>query len=358
LSILPYNKVCEFEDFADPNLIALIRDIFPHEMSHFSPDFPRSAEYRKYWEVAMAVRTFKDLGAMTSDAIVLGVGAGTETTLFYLANHVRQVFATDLYLQTGVWSEAAPSFMLFEPEAVAPYAFDKRRLVVQHMDGRFLRYPDDTFDGVFSSSSVEHFGSLDSIASAVYEMGRVLKPGGILTLSTEFYLTQPHAARGPNIGNVQLFTIPDLEKYIIAASGLELIDLLQTGVSAKTMESRRPLDFYLKEIRQQVKAHGRYPRVGEVVWSTYPHIVLESQGHEFTSVHIAMRKAGTPWGSVNGWARPDYEAIAAGGRVEESQPVQAGRSMPYRLLRSIVPLPARKQIRRLLGANRGSAHRN
>ena len=43
-----------------------------------------------------------------------------------------------------------------------------------------LRYPDDTFDGIFSSGSIEHFGDLQDVANAAYEMGRVLKPGGVL----------------------------------------------------------------------------------------------------------------------------------------------------------------------------------
>ena len=40
------------------------------------------------------------------DAEVLGVGAGNEPTVFWLTNHVRRVFATDLYLAEG-WEESA-----------------------------------------------------------------------------------------------------------------------------------------------------------------------------------------------------------------------------------------------------------
>jgi hypothetical protein len=53
---LPFNKVVEYEDFADPELVSAIRDVFRHEIKHFTPEFPKGAEYRKYWEIAMSVR--------------------------------------------------------------------------------------------------------------------------------------------------------------------------------------------------------------------------------------------------------------------------------------------------------------
>ncbi len=65
---------------------------------------------------------------------------------------------------------------------------------MQHIDGRWLRFPDETFDGIYSSGSIEHFGGLDFVANAAFEMGRVLKPGGVLTLSTEFKIAGPPAA--------------------------------------------------------------------------------------------------------------------------------------------------------------------
>ena len=54
------------------------------------------------------------------------------------------------------------------------------------MDALELRYEDESFDGVFSSSSVEHFGDLAAVRRAFEEMHRVLRPGGVVTLSTEY----------------------------------------------------------------------------------------------------------------------------------------------------------------------------
>src|SRR5262245_61554505 len=98
---LGYNKLCQLEDFAHPTLRPLIREVFAHELERFGPDFPLGVEYRKHWEVAMAIRTLRDFGALLERSQVLGVGAGNEPTIFWLTNRVRRVFATDLYLQDG-----------------------------------------------------------------------------------------------------------------------------------------------------------------------------------------------------------------------------------------------------------------
>lgn len=297
-----FNKVCELEDFSDPELIEVMRDVFKHEIRHFTPDFPKGAEYRKYWEIAMSVRALRHFNALRPDASILGVGAGTEATLFYLTNHTQRVFATDLYLDPAGWGTYAPGFMLLEPEKVAPYEFDRKRLVVQHMNGCYLQYSDDSFDGIFSSGSIEHFGSPQDIANAAYEMGRVLKPGGVLTLSTEYLISGPPGSTG--WPGVQLFTPSLIERYIVEASGLELVDTLDTSISAKTMESERDINFYIEENLTQTAQQGLYPRVGELVWSKYPHLVLVFNGHVFCSVHLTLRKNDYYDKTKNDWARP------------------------------------------------------
>lgn len=304
-----FNKVCEIEDFEDPELIEVVRDVFSHELRHFTPDFPKGAEYRKYWEIAMGVRALKRFGKLHADARILGVAAGTETTSFYLANHVGLVFATDLYLNPGVWGDFAPGFMLYEPEKVAPYSYDKNRLIVQHMDGRLLNYPDNTFDGIFSSSSIEHFGSMDLIANAAYEMGRVLKPGGILTLATEYIVSGPPGGAGWE--GLCLFSREALLHYVVEASGLELVDELDTTISDKTLQTERDLSLYIDELIASAKKQGRYPRVGEVVWSVYPHILLAHNGYVFTSVHLTLRKPDNYPVMPNDWAKPDQKTIKA-----------------------------------------------
>src|SRR5205807_7520612 len=97
------------------------------------------------WEIAMAVRTLRDLGALTPDAEVLGVGAGNEPTIFWLTRYVRRVFAIDLYVGSKHWKESANASMLTDPGRGCPFDWHPRRLVVQHMNALDLKYENESF---------------------------------------------------------------------------------------------------------------------------------------------------------------------------------------------------------------------
>ena len=165
--------------------------------------------------------------------------------------------------------------MLVSPDRFAPYPYQRDHLIVQHMDGRFLQYPDNTFDGIFSSGSIEHFGSWESIAASAYEQGRVLKPGGIMTVSTEYRIDGPAAAMA---GMAYASSHDDLLRYIVQASGLELVDDLNVAVSAPTMASAKSARYYRVDTDTALAKQGKYPRVGEIVWSHYPHLVVTHEG--------------------------------------------------------------------------------
>lgn len=303
------NKVCEIEDFADPELVAVMTDVFSYKLPHMPPGYPRGSEYRKDWEIAMAVRALREGGALRPDAQILGVGAGTEDTSFYLTRHAGRVVATDRYLAPGDWDDVAPSAMLVDPASVAPYEFDQSRLIVQHMDGRRLRFEDDTFDGVFSSGSIEHFGDLDDIAAAAYEMGRVLKPGGVLTLSTELLLSGPPGGRG--IPGTLLFSPEDLRRYVIEASGLEPVDELRLEVSQPTLTTQRDLTRAVRERVARIGGdHGSGSWPGDPGLDL-PHLVIVSDGYVFASVHLALRKPARYPVIPNDWARPSAEILRA-----------------------------------------------
>lgn len=301
---LPFNKVCEIEDFSSPDLVPVMREVCAYKMARLSDDFPKGVEHRKDWEVAMAVRSLQEFGALHPQARILGVGAGTEDTVFFLTRHTAQVFATDRYLSPGAWRPLAPLSMMVEPDLIAPFDYDPNRLVVQHMDGRALRYPDDTFDGIFSSGSIEHFGGLVDVAAAAFEMGRVLKPGGILALSTEFRLSGPPGGVGWE-GLTLVLSEENVRRYVVEASGLELVDDLRTEVSEATLTTPRDLTLVLTDHLQRVAAKGGVEEYAE--WD-FPHLILVQGGYVFGSVHLTLRKTDGYPASTNGWARPS-EAI-------------------------------------------------
>ena len=181
------NRVVNLEDFQEPVVRDAIREIYARESGE-SPEFPSGREHRKQWEVAMAALALEDGAVLRPDAEVLGIGAGSEATLFWLTNYVRRVWATDLYADPGEWVDTAPPTMLTNPGSAWDGPWNPRRLVVQHMDACELHYEDETFDGIFSSGSIEHFGSLERIGIAMDEAFRVLKRGGTASFSTEFLI--------------------------------------------------------------------------------------------------------------------------------------------------------------------------
>ncbi len=343
ISTLPHNKVSEYEDFSDPELVALMRDIFRHEIKHFTPEFPKGAEYRKYWEIAMSVRALRQFGALRQDAKLLGVGAGTEATIFYLANQVGNVYATDLYLSAGDWGEWANWRMLVSPDRFAPYPYRRDHLIVQHMDGRLLHYPDNTFDGIFSSGSIEHFGNWNSIAASAYEMGRVLKPGGVCTLSTEYRIQGPPGGAGWD--GLRFMSSDDMQRYIVEASGLEPVDEMSTALSQATLATNMRQSAIVADFEAHLAKQKRYPRVGEVTFSRYPHIVVTQDPYVFTSVHLTLRKPPNYPVSQNAWAKPSSQLAAEIDQRDANLKLGAGKGIIDRGVKAPLRV-VRKRVRR------------
>lgn len=219
---------------------------------------------RKAWEIQMAMDTLTDLGAVHPDAEILGVGAGKESTIFHLSNRVKRVFATDLYADAGIWGKHAPTSMLVNPSSSAgTMAHNRRRIVTQHVDMLDLPYEDDSFDGIFSSGSIEHVGAFEQVSQAAREIGRVLKPGGVASISTEWKLS----GDGHGWDGVLLFDPETLVRYIVEPSGL-----YYEGISGPAIIDEEP---YPLDLRVQ----GKCPPM---------ETVLSHKGYVFTSVHIAL----------------------------------------------------------------------
>lgn len=146
--------------------------------------------HRKAWEFGICIEGLEKLGVVKSGATALAVGAGCERPLFYFANKIEKMIATDLY--DDQFPEAK-SEMLTEPWRFAPCEYRRDNLEVLRMCGDNLKFPDETFDFLFCLSSIEHFGSRAVIAKSLSEMKRVLKRGGIACITTELILQgAPH----------------------------------------------------------------------------------------------------------------------------------------------------------------------
>lgn len=254
---LPQPQLCECADprkWLEPRWIAYLE---PLGLSVLLED-----AHRKPYEWAQALYGLEILGALQPHARCLGVGSGHEAILYWLANHVAEVVATDLY--EGDWTERGalegdPS-VLVDPARYAPFPYRHECLRFLRMDGRELEFPDASFDFVFSLGSIEHFGGNAAAATAMRELARVCKPGGIVVLATELILNDRQ--------HDEFFTLDELREHIVAASGMRLVQrpTFQVPAVALAMPTVMPDE-----------AHQT------------PHLVLDFDGVLTTSVILFFR---------------------------------------------------------------------
>lgn len=188
---------------------------------------------------------------------VLDIGSPKLLSLFMAARIGADVHATDLL-----------DYFFRQYRAYARQilngATDRYRVAVQ--DARALTYPPETFERVYSISTIEHIpDGGDSVA--IREIARVLKPGGMACLtvpwsdrgyleeflprSTEFYW----APKGDAPAFYQrAYDWPSLQARLIKPSALDVVDVSFWG------ERHAPVEHWI--------LHRNLPRV--LRWAIYP----------------------------------------------------------------------------------------
>ena len=149
--------------------------------------------HRKSYEFTQLAYGLKKLGLLHDGVRIVSIGAGHEAVLYWLANRVGRVIATDMY--QGIWqdvqSREGDAGVLHNPRDYAPFPYREDHLVFLQMDALKLGLRSGCADVAYSLSSIEHFGGLRGATQAVDEMARVLKPGGVLALATEYVIGGP-----------------------------------------------------------------------------------------------------------------------------------------------------------------------
>lgn len=286
-----YAKLCDVRDWDDPEFLRVLRNILPERD-------PVSHVERKVWEFAQLALFLDEVGRLDEETEALAIGAGDERIVYWLANRIGRVVATDIYGEGDfAGREAAPS-MLEDPAAHAPFPYRENRLEVRWMDARELDFPDTSFDVCFSLSSIEHFGSPSEIARSAAEMGRVLRPGGHAMVVTECFVRRHPLNAAPldlavRLGTLgrrrrnatlrrravvdQVFTPRELLKRIVEPSGLELMQPLDLSLSEESWEN----------LTVSGEEGGLHPKSGDY----WPHVLLQSDRSVFTSVALPLVKA-------------------------------------------------------------------
>lgn len=283
-----YNKLCDLADFGDPAIREKIREITGRRRP------PEEELHRKLWEYALLGLYLEETGALGEDVQALAVAAGHEEPLFWMANRVGRMLATDIYGQGGFASQEADRRMLDDPTQFAPYPYREDRLEVRSMNALDLDLPDDSFDVVFSLSSIEHFGGREQAQRAAREMARVLKPGGHLIIVTEVFVNN-HPLDWPLVQTavkvvsggrrwptasprrriIDGFRPRELERDVIAPTGLRPVQPLDLTLSPETF----------RNVHNWVGGGETTPKQG----TRFPHIMLQTHGSPWTSAFVALR---------------------------------------------------------------------
>ena len=270
---LPLSSLTNIAAYDDPRWMELYRDLGTYSFdAHIFKGESSPNIYRKGWEWTQTIWGLERLGMITPDHRAIGIGAGRECVIFWLGDRLQRVVATDLYGGQG-WSETggreADAAVLENPQAFCPRPIRQESIEFRTMDGTDLSYyADGTFDFSWSLSSIEHFGSHARAGDAVREMARVVRPGGILAIATEYLLLSDQT-------HPEYFNRLELEEHVINASpDLELVEPVDWSLP--------PTEFLIDSV---VFPQG--------IDRTRRHVVLNDGSVQWTSVLAFLRKRTT-----------------------------------------------------------------
>ena len=209
------NELANLQKWVDPEWLRVHLRLSEYSVDKHCFSKEKQFAYRKGWEWTQTIYGLELLGAIRPDVRGLGVGTGREPLLFYLADRIGEVVGTDLY-GNPKWSahggREANTAILNDARRFCPRPFDHSKLRLMVMDGTDLKFDDNSFDFVWSLSSVEHFGSHKAARKSLREMRRVTRPGGFVVVATEFIIG-PKGERHP-----EYFSRRDFDRYILNAS--------------------------------------------------------------------------------------------------------------------------------------------
>jgi len=116
-------------------------------------------------------------------------------------------------------------------------------------------------------------------------MHRVLRPGGLLCLSTELRVRGP----GPGLPGILMFDEDQLRTLVIDNGPWQPLDRLELSVDAETLASVQEFAASAADVRRHVADEGQLV-FHRLDWSAYPQLVLREGELWWTSVHLALRR--------------------------------------------------------------------
>ena len=239
---------------------------------------------RKWWEWQKIAEWAEESGLLNDKSSLLGLGCGSEPLVYYFAGRAGHVLASDIYSAETSWGEAR--FRDLEQLYGKPYTYPRERLDFENADMRQVPVADESIDLVWSCSSIEHVPSLFDTWLVYAEIARVLKPGGLAILTTEYCVDGPsYLLRSLNALDSML--LPNL---VGSLGGLSLLGSVSVPEIAAGQQNRPFL-------RRYVGARPISSGIQEASSSMYQKIGFST----LAPVAYVLRKAGrtiTPWRSL------------------------------------------------------------
>jgi SAM-dependent methyltransferase len=260
-----HSKLCDLSDWSEPAFADLAERIMG------DPSCKQPFLHRKIWEFAKAVEALQHHGVWHENSMGLSVAGGKERFLYFAANEVKRIVSADIYGCGDFRFDEADESFLQDPSSYAPFPYREDALDIARMNALSLGFPEDMFDFVVCFSSVEHFGGIGAVRRSIGEMTRVLRPGGVLVITTDCSLN----------GNTtnEVFTPRQLESFF-QTKELEIPEAVNYELSEATRE--HVLDMHVDDLAQT------------------PHLNLKVHGSVFTSVVlVAIKKTTKPIESLD-----------------------------------------------------------
>ena len=277
------NKLCCIEDWENQEvkeIIPKLQDITYYNKRQGILARKPGQIHRKDWEWTLGIIAMKRFGKLNEKNTAIGVGAGKELVLFYLANRLGHLYATDLY-NTKDWENFAPADFPEDPSKYSPFPYNQSALTALRMDGTQLEFPSDSSDIVFSFSSIEHFGgeNYSGALKSLKEMERVLKPGGIAVVATEYIINNKNP---PDLTN-QFYNERTIYSHLIdKLDRMKLVEPLDLTISQKTLDkgiidASNAVDWDTSRVDDEFK-------------QTTPYIVIKLGNILVTSIMLVFQK--------------------------------------------------------------------